>query len=83
MSEAGIDVSAYQSGAGEGSTGFAQLLRAEWKKFRTIRGWLVGMITAALVTVAIAALDHASCGGVRGIPALAATDPVGRDRHRV
>ena len=64
MSEAGIDVSAYQSGAGEGSTGFAQLLRAEWKKFRTIRGWLVGMITAALVTVAIAALDHASCGGM-------------------
>ena len=64
MSRAVIEASAYQSGLGEGPAGFAQLLRAEWTKFRTVRGWLAGMIIAALVTVGIAALDHASCGGM-------------------
>ena len=27
------------------------MLRAEWTKFRTVRGWVIGMIIAALVTV--------------------------------
>ena len=45
------------------STGFAPLLRAEWVKFRTVRGWVIGMIIAALVTVGIALLDHSECGG--------------------
>src|SRR5215469_465738 len=31
--------------------GFGQLLRAEWTKFRTVRGWVIGMIVAALLTV--------------------------------
>ncbi len=44
-------------------TGFAQVLRAEWTKFRTVRGWVIGMIIAALVTVGIALLDHSECGG--------------------
>jgi len=39
------------------------VLRAEWTKFRTVRGWIAGMIIAALVTVGITALDHGSCGG--------------------
>ena len=43
--------------------GFAQVLRAEWTKFRTVRGWVIGMIIAALVTVGIALLDHSECGG--------------------
>jgi ABC-type transport system involved in multi-copper enzyme maturation permease subunit len=60
----GGTISAYQSETGEGRDRFAQLLRAEWTKFRTIRGWLAGMIIAAVVTVGIAALDHASCGGI-------------------
>ena len=34
-------------------------LRAEWTKFRTVRGWVIGMIIAALVTVGIALLDTA------------------------
>jgi ABC-type transport system involved in multi-copper enzyme maturation permease subunit len=42
---------------------FAPVLRAEWTKFRTVRGWVIGMIIAALVTVGIALLDHSSCGG--------------------
>ena len=33
-----------QSGAGPG---FGQLLRAEWTKFRTVRGWVIGMLVAA------------------------------------
>ena len=44
-------------------TGFAPVLRAEWIKFRTVRGWVIGMIIAALVTVGIALLDHSECGG--------------------
>jgi ABC-type transport system involved in multi-copper enzyme maturation permease subunit len=42
---------------------FALVLRAEWVKFRTVRGWVIGMIIAALVTVGIALLDHSECGG--------------------
>jgi ABC-type transport system involved in multi-copper enzyme maturation permease subunit len=30
---------------------FAQSLRAEWVKFRTVRGWVIAVIVAALVTV--------------------------------
>jgi ABC-type transport system involved in multi-copper enzyme maturation permease subunit len=43
---------------------FVQLLRAEWTKFRTVRGWVIGMIVAVLVTVGIGLLNHSSCGGV-------------------
>src|SRR5262249_59689741 len=34
-----------------GRVGFAPVLRAEWTKFRTVRGWVIGMAVAALVTV--------------------------------
>ena len=30
---------------------FAQSLRAEWVKFRTVRGWVIAMIVAILITV--------------------------------
>jgi ABC-type transport system involved in multi-copper enzyme maturation permease subunit len=33
-----------------------QLLRAEWIKFRSVRGWVTGMIVAALVTVGLGVL---------------------------
>ena len=33
--------------------GFGQLLRAEWTKFRTVRGWVIGLLVAALVIVAL------------------------------
>ena len=47
-----------------GRDGFAQLLRAEWTKFRTVRGWVIGMIVALLVIVGIGALTGANsqCG---------------------
>ncbi len=34
-----------------GRTGFAHLLRAEWTKFRTVRGWVIAVLIAVLVTV--------------------------------
>jgi hypothetical protein len=34
-------------------TGFGRLLRAEWTKFRSVRGWAIGMILAALLMVFI------------------------------
>ncbi len=46
-----------------GPAGFGLLLRAEWIKFRTVRGWVVGVVLAGLVTAGIALLDHSSCGG--------------------
>ena len=33
--------------------GFGSLLRAEWIKFRSVRGWVVGMVLAAVLTVFI------------------------------
>ena len=34
-----------------GRVSFAWSLRAEWVKFRTVRGWVIAMVVAALVTV--------------------------------
>ncbi|HLO30934.1 MAG TPA: hypothetical protein VK249_17440 [Anaerolineales bacterium] len=49
---------------------FAQLLHAEWNKFRTVRGWVIGLVIAALVTVLpgllIAARSLMSCEGPSG-----------------
>src|ERR1022692_5101350 len=45
--------------------GFGALLRAEWTKFRSVRGWVIGMILAALLTIFIgvfaAANSHSAC----------------------
>ncbi|MFE3454533.1 ABC transporter permease subunit [Nonomuraea sp. NPDC059194] len=47
------------------SGGFGRLLRAELTKFRTVRGWVISMLAAALVTVLLGLLsasgNHASC----------------------
>src|ERR1700730_10740975 len=54
----------YRSELHTGRDGFAQLLRAEWTKFRTVRGWVIGIIVALLVIVGIGALTGANseCG---------------------
>jgi ABC-type transport system involved in multi-copper enzyme maturation permease subunit len=54
-------ITPYRSGLQGGRHGFAQLLRAEWTKFRTVRGWLIAMIIAALAIVGIGLLNHSSC----------------------
>ncbi|MEU0884370.1 hypothetical protein ABZ345_37760 [Lentzea sp. NPDC005914] len=41
-------------------TPFPQLLHAEWTKFRTIRGWVAGMIATALMVVLVALLAGVS-----------------------
>jgi ABC-type transport system involved in multi-copper enzyme maturation permease subunit len=40
------------------------VLRAEWTKFRTVRGWVIGMIVAGLLVVGVGLLGHSECGGV-------------------
>jgi ABC-type transport system involved in multi-copper enzyme maturation permease subunit len=47
-----------------GGDGFAQTLRAEWIKFRTVRGWVIGLLVAALAIVALGLGPSAqgSCG---------------------
>jgi ABC-type transport system involved in multi-copper enzyme maturation permease subunit len=47
-------VTPYRSRLREGPYGFAGLLRAEWTKFRTVRGWVIGVIVGALAIVAFA-----------------------------
>jgi ABC-type transport system involved in multi-copper enzyme maturation permease subunit len=46
----------YRSPLREGRDGFGQLLHAEWTKFRTVRGWVIGMIVAVLVTAGLGLL---------------------------
>jgi ABC-type transport system involved in multi-copper enzyme maturation permease subunit len=43
----------YQSVRPAGRDGFGQLLRAEWTKLRTIRGWVVALVVAAALTAAV------------------------------
>ncbi|HEY6280026.1 MAG TPA: ABC transporter permease subunit [Streptosporangiaceae bacterium] len=46
----------YRSPLQGGRDGFGQLLHAEWTKFRTVRGWVAGMILAVLVTAGLGVL---------------------------
>ena len=43
-----------------GSDGFAQLLRAEWTKFRTVRGWVLGTAVVLLLIVGLGVLTTAN-----------------------
>ncbi|MDX6211897.1 MAG: hypothetical protein QOF82_984 [Frankiales bacterium] len=49
-------------------TGFAALLRAEWTKVRTVRGWVSGLAAAALVTVLLGMLTLGGGGSRCGSP---------------
>jgi ABC-type transport system involved in multi-copper enzyme maturation permease subunit len=55
-----------EAGLGDGPRGggFGSLLRAEWIKFRSVRGWVIGMILAALLTIflGVFAAANASIG---------------------
>jgi ABC-type transport system involved in multi-copper enzyme maturation permease subunit len=52
-------VAPYRSELGAGRDGFAQLLRAEWTKFRTVRGWLVALVVGGLLIVGLGVLTGA------------------------
>jgi hypothetical protein len=45
--------------------GFGQLLHAEWTKFRTVRGWVAGMIAAGLLIIAVNLIPGGECGGLQ------------------
>jgi ABC-type transport system involved in multi-copper enzyme maturation permease subunit len=63
-------VTPHRSQVREGRDGFAQLLWAEWTKFRTVRGWLAGLAVGALLIVGLSALtganSHCSFADVTG-----------------
>ena len=52
----------YRSGLSAGRDGFAQLLHAEWTKFRTVRGWVIGLVIGL---VAMAGLGLFTAGGAQ------------------
>ena len=49
-------ITPYRSTVPESRDGFGQLLHAEWTKFRTVRGWVIGVIVAVLLTAGLGAL---------------------------
>jgi ABC-type transport system involved in multi-copper enzyme maturation permease subunit len=66
-----------------GRAGFGQVLHAEWTKFRTVRGWVIGMIIAPLVTVGLGQLassgfvcsqGNRACSAPRGPGGVPVTD---------
>ena len=66
-------ITSYRSAVPEGRDGFAQLVRAEWTKLRTVRGWIIGVVIAALVTIGLGWFagvgGSSSCSAVSGGPA--------------
>jgi ABC-type transport system involved in multi-copper enzyme maturation permease subunit len=66
-------VTPYRPGQQTGRDGFAQLLRAEWTKFRTVRGWVIGLLVAVLVMLGLglfgAVGSSSSCQSASGGPA--------------
>jgi hypothetical protein len=56
-------ITSYRSGQRPGRDDFPHLLRAEWTKFRTVRGWVIAMVAAAVLTaLAVVALAGVSNG---------------------
>jgi ABC-type transport system involved in multi-copper enzyme maturation permease subunit len=56
-----------------GRDGFAQLVRAEWTKFRTLRGWVIAIVIAAVLIDVLGLLlpvGHTSCGQHSGAACL-------------
>jgi ABC-type transport system involved in multi-copper enzyme maturation permease subunit len=49
-------ITPYRSAQPAGRDGFAQLMSAEWIKFRSVRGWIIGMVVAVLLMLAVGLL---------------------------
>jgi ABC-type transport system involved in multi-copper enzyme maturation permease subunit len=49
-------ITPYRSPQQAGRDGFAQLLHAEWTKLRTLRGWVITLVVAAVLIGAVGAL---------------------------
>jgi hypothetical protein len=59
-------ITPYRSARPVGRDGFAQLLHAEWTKLRTVRGWLIGLLVGAALTIGLGLLSggggQSACG---------------------
>jgi hypothetical protein len=69
-------ITPYKSAQRPGRDDFAHLLRAEWTKFRTVRGWWIAMIAAALLT-ALAVVAIASTANGKQNPGAHPTVAIG------
>jgi ABC-type transport system involved in multi-copper enzyme maturation permease subunit len=62
----------YRSAVQPGRDGFLQLLRTEWTKFRSVRGWVVGVVAASVAIVLVGLLagaaNHLPQGGPGALP---------------
>jgi hypothetical protein len=56
-------ITPYRSAQRPGRDDFAHLLRAEWTKFRSVRGWVIAMIGAALLSGLVVVLLTAAGNG--------------------
>jgi ABC-type transport system involved in multi-copper enzyme maturation permease subunit len=65
--------------------GFGALLRAEWTKLRTVRGWVIGLLLAVLLPVGITLLGHSECGSdINGVQSIGCPGaPIGPDGSAV
>jgi ABC-type transport system involved in multi-copper enzyme maturation permease subunit len=66
-------ITPYRSPQRAGRDGFAQLLHAEWTKFRTLRGWVIAVLIAALLIDVVALLvprgnDHCGAACQANVP---------------
>lgn len=71
----------YQSAMPPRQDSFAHVVRAEWTKFRTVRGWVVGLVLVAVVTVLFGLLSTSGTTGPCRGPNCRA--PVGPDGEAV
>jgi hypothetical protein len=65
-------IAPYRPELDTGRDGFAQLLRAEWTKFRTVRGWVIALLVGALLIVGLGVLTGANSVCSNGNQACAA-----------
>ncbi|MGH3189125.1 MAG: ABC transporter permease subunit [Streptosporangiaceae bacterium] len=69
MTTQAISVPRPEAGTGDGPLGgFGGVLRAEWTKFHSVRGWVIGMILATLLIVFFGVFAAASGQEFCGVP---------------
>ena len=71
-----VPIAPYVPAEQPGQDGFAQLLRAEWTNFTTVRSWVIAAVAMAVVT-AVAVIDIAVIAQNHNTPPAVATGPEG------
>jgi ABC-type transport system involved in multi-copper enzyme maturation permease subunit len=69
-------ITPYRSAQRPGRDGFPQLVRSEWTKFRSVRGWAITMLATVLLTVLAIALLASTADG-RQNPAASPVTSIG------